>query len=148
MAQDYASLVGITLDSSEEKYDEKVPAGMVISQTPKSGTELKKGDKVSVIISKGKEEKPPKTVVKDITIDYEPTVPVPVPGEPVQKQEVLIYIEDMNHSMTEPAETFFITETTKKQIELTIPFGGKAGYKIIRDKKVIAEEVINYPETE
>jgi serine/threonine-protein kinase len=147
-AEDYASLVGLTLNVSEEKYDEKIPAGMVISQTPKSGTELKKGDKVSVIISKGKEEKPPKTVVKDITIDYEPTVPVPVPGEPVQKQEVLIYIEDMNHSMTEPAETFFITETTKKQIELTIPFGGKAGYKIIRDKKVIAEDVINYPETE
>ena len=134
--------------SSEEKYDEKIPAGMVISQTPSSGTELKKGDKVSVIISKGKEEKPPKTVIKDITIDYEPTVPVPVPGEPVEKQEVLIYIEDMNHSMTEPAETFFITETTKKQIELTIPFGGKAGYKIIRDKKVIAEDVINYPESE
>jgi beta-lactam-binding protein with PASTA domain len=109
---------------------------------------LRKGDKVTIIISKGKEEKPPKTIVKDVTIDYEPTVPVPVPGEPVEKQEVLIYIEDMNHSMTEPAETFFITETTKKQIELTIPFGGKAGYKIIRDKKVIAEEVINYPETE
>lgn len=147
-AEDYASLVGLTLNVSEEKYDEKIPTGMVISQTPKSGTELTKGDKVSVIISKGKEEKPPKTVVKDITIDYEPTVPVPVPGEPVQKQEVLIYIEDMNHSMTEPAETFFITETTKKQIELTIPYGGKAGYKIIRDKKVIAEDVINYPETE
>lgn len=147
-AEDYALLVGLTLDVSEEKYDEKIPAGMVISQTPKAGTELKKGDKVSVIISKGKEEKPPKTVVKDITIDYEPTVPVPVPGDPVQKQEVLIYIEDMNHSMTEPAESFFITETTKKQIELTIPYGGKAGYKIIRDSKVIAEDVINYPETE
>jgi eukaryotic-like serine/threonine-protein kinase len=147
-AQDYASLVGLTLDASEERFDEKIPADMVISQTPKPGTEMRKGDKVTVIISKGKEEKPPRTVIKDITIDYEPTVPVPVPGEPVQKQEVLIYIEDMNHSMTEPAEKFFITETTKKQIELTIPYGGKAGYKIIRDSKVIAEDVINYPETE
>jgi eukaryotic-like serine/threonine-protein kinase len=147
-AEDYASLVGLNLDVSEEKYDEKIPAGMVISQSPKPGTELKKGDKVSVIISKGKEEKPPKTVIKEITIDYEPIVPVPVPGEPVQKQEVLIYIEDMNHSMTEPAEKFSITETTKKEIELTIPFGGKAGYKIIRDTKVIAEDVINYSETE
>jgi eukaryotic-like serine/threonine-protein kinase len=109
---------------------------------------MKKGEKVSVVISKGKEEKPPKTVIKEITIDYEPTVPVPVPGEPVNKQEVLIYIEDMYHSMTEPAEKFFITETTKKEIELTIPFGGKAGYKIIRDTKVIAEDVINYSETE
>lgn len=147
-AEDYASLVGLTLEVSDEKYDEKIPADMVISQTPKPGTEMKKGEKVSVVISKGKEEKPPKTVIKEITIDYEPTVPVPVPGEPVHKQEVLIYIEDMYHSMTEPAEKFFITETTKKQIELTIPFGGKAGYKIIRDTKVIAEDVINYSETE
>jgi eukaryotic-like serine/threonine-protein kinase len=147
-AEDYASLVGLSLEVSDEKYDEKIPADMVISQTPKPGTEMKKGEKVSVVISKGKEEKPPKTVIKEITIDYEPTVPVPVPGEPVHKQEVLIYIEDMYHSMTEPAEKFFITETTKKQIELTIPFGGKAGYKIIRDTKVIAEDVINYSETE
>ncbi|MEH7075004.1 Stk1 family PASTA domain-containing Ser/Thr kinase [Neobacillus drentensis] len=144
-AEDYASLVGLKIEK-EEKFDEKVPADMVISQTPKPGTEMTKGETITVIISKGKEEKPPKTVVKDITIDYEPTVPVA--GEPVPKQEVLIYIEDMNHSMTEPAETFFITETTKKQIELTIPYGGKAGYRVIRDTKVIAEDVINYSETE
>ena len=144
-AQDYTSEAGLTLDT-QEKYDEKVPADMIISQTPKPGTEMEKGDTVTVIISKGKEEKPPRTVIKDITIDYEPTNPVV--GEPIPKQEILIYIEDMNHSMTEPADHFFITETTKKQIELTIPFGGKAGYKIIRDTKVIAEDVINYPEDE
>ena len=144
-AQDYTSEAGLTLDT-QEKYDEKVPADMIISQTPKPGTEMEKGDTVTVIISKGKEEKPPRTVIKDITIDYEPTDPVV--GEPIPKQEILIYIEDMNHSMTEPADHFFITETTKKQIELTIPFGGKAGYKIIRDTKVIAEDVINYPEDE
>lgn len=144
-AEDYASLVGLKIQT-EEKYDEKVPADMVISQKPKPGTVMTKGDTITVIISKGKEEKPPKTVVKEITIDYEPTVPVT--GEPIPKQEVLIYIEDMNHSMTEPAETFYITETTKKQIELTIPYGGKAGYRVIRDTKVIAEDVINYSETE
>lgn len=144
-AEDYASLVGLKIET-EEKYDDKVPADMVISQNPKPKTEMNKGDTVTVIISKGKEEKPPKTVVKEISIEYEPTVPVS--GEPIPKQEVLIYIEDMNHSMTEPAETFFITETTKKQIELTIPYGGKGGYKIIRDRKVIAEDVINYSETE
>jgi serine/threonine protein kinase len=144
-AEDYASLVGLNI-KKEEKFDEKVPEDMVISQTPKPGTEMTKGETITVIISKGKEEKPPKTVIKDITIDYEPTVPVP--GEPVKKQEVIIYIEDMNHSMTEPAETFFITETTKKQIELMIPYGGKAGYRVIRDTKVIAEDVINYSETE
>lgn len=143
-AQDYASLVGLTLDASQEKYDENIPAGMIISQSPAPGTELKKGDKVTVVISKGKEEKPPKEFIKEITIEFEPDIP----GEPGQKQEVLIFIQDMNHSMTEPAETFTITQTTKRQIKLLIPYGEKAGYKVIRDSKVIADETISYDDTE
>ncbi|WP_312469255.1 Stk1 family PASTA domain-containing Ser/Thr kinase [Neobacillus sp.] len=144
--QDYASLVGLTLDSTQEKYDDKIPVGNVISQSPVQGTEMKKGDKVTVIISKGKEEKPPKEVIIDLTIPYEPSVP----GEPGQKQKVTIYIEDMNHNMTEPWETpFYITENTKKQIKLFIPYGGKAGYRVIRDdKEVIIDENKNYSDTE
>ncbi|MFK9092378.1 Stk1 family PASTA domain-containing Ser/Thr kinase [Bacillus salipaludis] len=143
-AQDYASLVGLNLDASQEQFDEKIPAGMVISQSPAKGTEMKKGDKVTVIISKGKEEKPPKEVIIELTIPYEPAVP----GEPGQKQSVTIFIEDMEHSMTEAAETFTITETTKKQIKLLIPYDGKAGYKVIRDTKVIIDEKKYYSDTE
>ncbi|WHY79292.1 Stk1 family PASTA domain-containing Ser/Thr kinase [Neobacillus sp. WH10] len=143
-AQDYASLVGLNLDASQEQFDEKIPKGMVISQSPVKGTEMKKGDKVTVIISKGKEEKPPKEVIIDLTIPYEPAVP----GQPGQKQSVTIFIEDMEHSMTEAAETFYITETIKKQITLQIPYGGKAGYKVIRDSKVIIDEKKYYSETE
>lgn len=143
-AQDYASLVGLTLDASQEKYDDTIPAGMVISQSPEPGTELKKGDKVTVVISKGKEDKPPKEVIIELDIPFEPAVP----GEPGQKQLVTILIEDMNHSMTEPAETFYITENTKKQIKLMIPYGKKAGYKVIRDSKVIIDENKNYSDVE
>lgn len=143
-AQDYASLVGLTLDASQEKYDDNIPAGMVISQSPEPGTELKKGDKVTVVISKGKEDKPPKEVIIELDIPFEPAVP----GEPGQKQLVTILIEDMNHSMTEPAETFYITENTKKQIKLMIPYGKKAGYKVIRDSKVIIDENKNYSDVE
>lgn len=143
-AQDYASLVGLTLDASQEKYDDNIAAGMVISQSPEPGTELKKGDKVTVVISKGKEDKPPKEVIIDLDIPFEPAVP----GEPGQKQLVNILIEDMTHSMTEPAETFYITENTKKQIKLIIPYGKKAGYKVIRDSKVIIDENRNYSDVE
>ncbi|WP_413301371.1 Stk1 family PASTA domain-containing Ser/Thr kinase [Bacillus sp. 1P10SD] len=143
-AQDYAALVGLTLDASQEKYDDNIPAGMVISQSPEPGTELKKGDKVTVVISKGKEDKPPREVIIDLDIPFEPAVP----GEPGQKQLVTILIEDMNHSMTEPAETFYITENTKKQIKLMIPYGKKAGYKVIRDSEVIIDENKNYSDVE
>ncbi len=143
-AQDYASLVGLILDASEEKYDDKIGAGMIISQSPKEGTKLKKGDKVTVIVSKGKEEKPPKDFTKEITIDYQPSLP----GEPPQPQEVIIYIEDMYHNMTEPAETFKITQTIKKTIKLSIPSGKTGGYRVMRDNQVIAQEVINYSDSD
>jgi eukaryotic-like serine/threonine-protein kinase len=138
-AQDYVDSVGLTLDASEEKYDDTIPAGNIISQTPPPGTQMQKGDTVSVVISKGKEEKPHKPVSIDITIEYTGT-------EPDQEQKVIIYIEDVNRNMTTPADTFMISATTKTTIELLVPFEGEAGYKVIRDDTVVADESVKYPE--
>jgi serine/threonine-protein kinase len=137
-AQDYVDSVGLTLDASEEKYDDTIPAGNIISQSPEPGTEMKKGDTVSVVISKGKEEKPPKLVPVEILIEYTGT-------EPGQEQNVLIYIEDINHSMTTPAETFSITSTIKRTIELLVPFEGEAGYKVYRGNTVLYDVPVEYP---
>jgi serine/threonine-protein kinase len=101
---------------------------------------MKKGDTVSVVISKGKEEKPHITVPIDITIEYTGT-------QPNQEQKVLIYIQDANRSMTTPAETFTITATRKMTIELLVPYEGEAGYKVIRDSTVVADEPVKYPES-
>lgn len=136
--QDYAQSSGLTIDMSQEQYHDTIAQGLVISQNPAPGTELNKGDKVTVIMSKGKQEIPPKTVVKEITIPY-------VETEPGQANEVQIYIEDMNRSMTEPFETIYITQTVKRRIELIVPYGKVAGYKVIRDKSVYIEESVSYP---
>ena len=42
----------------KETYDDQVPAGQVISTTPASDSELKKGNNVLVFVSLGKETKP------------------------------------------------------------------------------------------
>lgn len=136
-AQDYAQSVGLTIDTSQQQYSDTVASGMVISQSPAAGTEMYKGDKVTVIISKGKEEKPPKTVTKEITVPYQPATA----GKP---QEVQIYIDDMNHNMTEPADDIFITQDLTKNIELTIKEGGTGEYKIVRDGTVLTDETIDY----
>ncbi|MED1469578.1 Stk1 family PASTA domain-containing Ser/Thr kinase [Bacillus salipaludis] len=140
-AEDYANDSGFDIDTSEERYDDKVPEGMVISQSPDPGAQLRRGDQISVVISKGQEEKPPKNVSIELSIPYEPATP----GTP---QEIRIYIEDMNHSMTEPAESFAITQDTKKMIGLIIPYGKKAGYKVIRDNQVIIDENRKYSDDE
>jgi eukaryotic-like serine/threonine-protein kinase len=136
--KDYADETGIVVDMSQQDYSNTVAAGMVISQSPAPGAELVKGDKVKVIISKGPKAIPPKTVEKEITIPYEPT-------EDGKPQHVQIYIDDMDHSMTEPFDTFDITETTKKRLEFKIEQGKEAGYKIIRDNTVYLEDVVPYP---
>jgi serine/threonine protein kinase len=136
--KDYAATSGLKVNIVRRDYSDSVPEGLVISQNPSAGTLLNKGDSVEVVLSKGKKEIPPKTVTKELFIPYEP-------DEEGKPQEVVIYIEDVNNSMTVPYETFFIHENTKKTISLTVASGKKAGYKVVRDKKVILDEVVPYP---
>jgi eukaryotic-like serine/threonine-protein kinase len=139
-AQDYVDLVGLTLDASQEEYHDTIPEGTIISQSPAPGTEMNKGDKVSVVISKGKEAKPHKPVTVDLTIEYT--------GTEGKEQTVLIYIQDVNNTISIPAKSFTITSTTKTIIELLVPFDGEASYKVFRDSRVVEEKTVAYPETE
>ncbi|WP_338753951.1 Stk1 family PASTA domain-containing Ser/Thr kinase [Bacillus sp. FJAT-52991] len=137
--KDYAESTGLNIVIAGEEYSDKIEKRLVLSQTPEQGTKLEKGDTVEVMISKGAKEIPPVTVTKEITIPYEP-------DEFGAPQEVQIYIEDMNRSMTEPYEVFTIHEETKKTLEFIVSKGSKAGYKVIRDQRVIFDETIPYPE--
>ncbi|WP_153124128.1 Stk1 family PASTA domain-containing Ser/Thr kinase [Peribacillus tepidiphilus] len=139
--EDYEKESGLNIEIEKEEFSDKIAKGLVISQSPEPFSRVAKGSTIKVILSKGKEEVPPKIVIREVTIPYEPVIE----GEP---QEVQIYIEDMNRSMTEPTEIIFITETIKKKIELTIQQGKKAGFKVIRDKNVIIDEAIPYPDDE
>ena len=50
--------LGLTLERQGDRFDEKVPAGRVVAQTIPSGTQLKWGDAVGVVVSKGVETNP------------------------------------------------------------------------------------------
>jgi len=134
----YAAETGLVVKVSEEVYSEDVEKGLVISQYPEAQVKVDKGSTVTVVLSKGKEELPAKEEVRDLTIQYEPVIP----GEP---QEVFVYIEDMNRSMTEPAEIITLTETMRLRIVLQIAPDTVAGYRVVRDNTVIMNENIPYP---
>ncbi|WP_057913455.1 Stk1 family PASTA domain-containing Ser/Thr kinase [Peribacillus muralis] len=136
---DYSNESGIKIDLEEEVYDDSVEKGLVISQSPEPGTKVEKGSTVKVVLSKGKEEIPPKTVTEEIKIEYDPV-------EPGKAQKVQIFIEDINNSMTEPKESFFIVEDGKRTIELTVSQDKKAGYKVMRDNQVIIDKTVSYPD--
>ncbi|CEG26775.1 Stk1 family PASTA domain-containing Ser/Thr kinase [Bacillus sp. B-jedd] len=138
---DYAESTGLVVKLGEPVYDDKIDKGLVVSQTPNPGTQLVKGDTVTVVLSKGKEEILPRTYRKEVTVEYNPEVP----GQP---QEYEIYIDDVEHSMTEAADSGVITANRTFVIELKVPYGKKAGYKIMLDNRVIEDETVSYDEAQ
>ncbi|KAA0966554.1 Stk1 family PASTA domain-containing Ser/Thr kinase [Sporosarcina sp. ANT_H38] len=168
---DYEKSSGFKIDIVREVYSSTVPKGLVISQTPDGNTAIKKGGKVEVVLSKGPEQKPDKSIFRTVTIEYVPEVVEPVPNEEIGDgdeeeqvegeeediedvqepapvpQIIRIYIQDKNNKMTKVFEEFSITETTKKQISLNLEEGQNGAYKITRDNKTILADVVNYNET-
>lgn len=138
---DYAESTGLKVKMAEPVYDDNVEKGLVVSQTPPAGSELYRGDTVTVVLSKGKEEIRPKKIRREITLEYDPEVP----GQP---QEYQIYIDDAVHTMSEAADTGLITSTETLVIELQVPYGKKASYKVIVDNRVIDEDTVSYDDAE
>lgn len=121
------------------EYSDKVPEGLVISQTPKANEKVDKGDTITVIISRGREPLPTKTVIKDIEIPYEPE-------EEGQVVEAQLYIQDANHNMTIPYKTYRLTEPVKETVTFEIPYKQTAYYRVIVNNVVKDEGTIPYPE--
>ncbi|MFY4773840.1 Stk1 family PASTA domain-containing Ser/Thr kinase [Metabacillus sp. RGM 3146] len=122
-----------------EKYSDTVPKDQIISQSPKAGAMLEQGDQVEVVFSLGPEEKPVKTVKKDVEIPYEPVNW----GEDVTVQ---IAINDEGHSIDQTYATYVINQPETKKIEFKIAPGSSAYYQIVSNNKVLKSESIPYPE--
>jgi serine/threonine-protein kinase len=54
-ARDQITASKLTVGTTKQAYDEQVDAGLVISTDPRAGTELKRGDKVDLVVSKGRQ---------------------------------------------------------------------------------------------
>jgi serine/threonine-protein kinase len=54
-ARDQLTAAKLTVGTSKEAFDEKVAAGLVVSVDPKVGTQLKRGSKVNIVVSKGRQ---------------------------------------------------------------------------------------------
>ncbi|MBS8263414.1 Stk1 family PASTA domain-containing Ser/Thr kinase [Mesobacillus boroniphilus] len=133
----YADTTGLVIESTEEFHD-TIPAGLVISQKPEAGTELKKGSKVNVVLSKGKEPVP-KEVSREITVTYQPK-------EEGVPQEIKIYMSDLNHNGETPVDTIEITEDELIILDFLIAPGKQAEYRIMRDGEIFDSGSVDYPE--
>lgn len=139
--QNYARESGFQVRITKEEYSDEVAAGRVLAQTPKAGTQLRKGGTIDVTISKGEKKKPVKMIVKTVTIPYEVE-----DEENPEPQLIHIYVQDRNHSMTDPVESFEITKETKKKISVELEDGERGGYRIMNGSTVVKEEMFDYDE--
>ncbi|MBD8068345.1 Stk1 family PASTA domain-containing Ser/Thr kinase [Bacillus sp. PS06] len=125
----------------DEQYSDEVPKGLVISQSPKPGTELKRKDTIEVVFSLGPEERKPKEQKVEITIPYNPT-------EEDEEQHVVLNIEDAEHSLSDVYDSFTISKSETITITFLVPYGQNAKYLLLVDGKLIENKVIPYDDSE
>lgn len=160
---DYAADRGLLVDITEN-YHASIPAGIVISQRPAAGTQLKSGDNLSVVISLGPErvesEESEESVESEESESEElssSTVNVTIPyienaaedpedesGESPSNpaNTVEIYIEDANHDLSSAFRSFTITQDTTVDFILQLRPDQVGTYRVVRDGEVIEENTV------
>lgn len=145
-AKDYLDSHGLVMNKIEEN-SEEIDSGKVIRHTPDVNAELEKGDTVDVYISIGPKEKPPVSHYVTFTVPYTLDKDSEE-NEGRKEQAVKIYIDDMNHQISDLYEEDYITENKEYTITLTIEPNQSASYKVISNDEVIIDRTIDYEEGE
>ena len=146
-AEDYLTEQGFKMNLIEEN-SEDVEADHVIKQNPEPNTELTKGSTVDVYVSIGPVEKPPERHTFKIIVPYTGQNDQENEEDEPVEQVVRIYIEDMNHDLSEVYKEEAITEDQEFTITLIIAPNETAEYKVMRDDEVIENESTSYGEGE
>ncbi|WP_163536752.1 Stk1 family PASTA domain-containing Ser/Thr kinase [Gracilibacillus sp. YIM 98692] len=146
-ATDYLKENELSVNINEQYHDE-VEEGYVIEQSPAPNEEVVKNDQVTLAVSRGQEEPSPITHTVTVEVPYTKESSSE-DGDSSEAQEVSIYVEDMNHRMSELyQEVELITEDTTFDIHLTIAEGEEASYKVLRDNELLIEKTLSYDEVE
>lgn len=139
-----------------EEHSSEVAEGDVIRQSPSGDSEVAEGSLVDLVISLGEEEKPPITHTVTFTVPYtgaaEEDEDDDTDDEETEttntRQDVRIYVGDMNYDLTDLYETESIQADTDFTIRLVIAPGSRAMYKVERDDQVILQKTIEYADVE
>lgn len=147
--KEYAKTSGFDIKVVPE-YHDTIEKGLVIWQKPTAESEIEKGAKVEVGLSKGPKEKPIRKRVFSIAIPFENAITENEDEEnsEPEPQTVQIFIQDNEYSMIEPVEEFPITEDVQKQITIELAEGQRGGYKIFINSIIFKEETFDYDDFE
>ncbi|WEV44321.1 Stk1 family PASTA domain-containing Ser/Thr kinase [Lactobacillus sp. ESL0684] len=138
-AQAYASQHGLTLQVTST-YSDKVKKGLIISMSPAAGTEVQRGNTITVSVSQGPKEDKGAAAIKTFTVNYEEKNDDDDDNK--RGNHVQIYIADDNHSSSNIYRDLYI----KRDTNFSIPFSLKDGagqLRVVRDGQTILNEKVN-----
>src|SRR5690625_1838642 len=122
---------GLKLETNEQHSD-SVPKGIIIRQSPAENTEVEIGTTIVVDVSLGPEQLPPKSHSVSFIVPFIPEED-DEEGEVTAEQVVQIYIEDMEHSISNVYLEETITEDKEFTLTLVIAPDTTAEYKVVRE---------------
>src|SRR5690625_4367638 len=134
----------LKLETNEE-YSNTVPKGIIIRQSPSENTEVEIGTTIVVDVSLGPEQIPPKSHSVSFIVPFIPEEE-DEEGEVTAEQVVQIYIEDMEHSISNVYLEETITEDKEFTLTLVIAPDTTAEYKVVRDGEVLTHQKIPFKE--
>ncbi|WP_318036083.1 Stk1 family PASTA domain-containing Ser/Thr kinase [Halobacillus salinarum] len=134
-----------------EQYSDDVPKGIVISQSPEASSQLEQGATVNLTVSLGKKEEPPRTEKVKVDVPYKKEQNED-PNQDQQddkkdenpEQKVLIYVNDLDHDISEVFKEESITKDTTIEFEVRVAPDSEATYKVQRGDEVIEEGNVQY----
>src|SRR5690625_3058912 len=135
---------GLKLETNEQHSD-SVPKGIIIRQSPAENTEVEIGTTIVVDVSLGPEQLPPKSHSVSFIVPFIPEED-DEEGEVTAEQVVQIYIEDMEHSISNVYLEETITEDKEFTLTLVIAPDTTAEYKVVRDGEVLTHQKIPFKE--
>lgn len=143
----YAKQNGLRIHYTED-YSDDIKKGRVISQQPNPYTEVRKGNEITVLLSKGKKERPPqgnedKHKKQPITID----VSQPIEIEDGREFEVVIRVKDANiKNGVVIQET--INQSKTYQFTLTVLPDDIASFQLYLNGEEVKTRTYSYEEAE
>ncbi|MFP7494130.1 Stk1 family PASTA domain-containing Ser/Thr kinase [Terribacillus saccharophilus] len=153
-AQTYLDKNNLNGNFIEQPSDE-VDEGVVIRHEPGAGQSIEDNGSVDVYVSTGPENLPPATHTVTFTVPYEPAEEQASEEETTEEgqdepapQKVQIYVGDADHDVTELYDEREITEDEEISLTLSIPAGGEAEYRVLRDDEVYLEKTVPYEDRE
>lgn len=125
--QDYASKHGLQLTVTQEATS-KVAPNHVISQAPKAGRKLEKGDTLAVKVADSGSQ------LKTTTIQ----INIPFDGNGGKKENrVQVYIADAYHNLTMEYQDITINQETTINVPFTLKNNQMGAYRVIRNGRTI-----------